>query len=515
MNPGEPCYFVSTISTLLKRTTSGGLQQRIGRPDSGPHPPLQRPRPVGAWTRCKEPPRREFGALSTQPDLTPQWKEEVNRRLAAHKNRKSQSHAPETEQAAPGVGASRAAEAAARVAARYSRAPSYSQLQAEEARVAVREAEIATKVALEAQAVAHTVLAELHAASQQKPSRGPAVVQPIAPLRNPEIEPVTTAPPGSAAVEEPGPATALATAPPANDSAPELIPAQPDAPAVRRVFDIRWDPDMPVRPVESKPAQRRVHDEFELSVEDWWSPAEVRESLRSNPIEIDNEEEGRANLIQFPRELVATRKIRPRLAEEGAAPTDEKGQLSIFEVDPKAISTVVAVAAAEQGGATSTWSGMRLDAEPSDARASGSKADPVPSSLPVAPIGSRVLAAVVDGSLILAGFVSIGFLAAHSFPHPPAGKAADVLGVAALVIIGILYYAIFFALPVSTPGMMYAGIGLCTFNDLSPTRAQLRRRLGAMLLSLLPVGLGVVWALFDDDHLSWHDRFSQTYPRKL
>ncbi len=62
--------------------------------------------------------------------------------------------------------------------------------------------------------------------------------------------------------------------------------------------------------------------------------------------------------------------------------------------------------------------------------------------------------------------------------------------------------------------MKYAGVALCTFDDEVPTRLQLRRRFGAMLLSLLPVGLGFVWSVFDDDHLSWHDRFSATYLRK-
>ena len=104
---------------------------------------------------------------------------------------------------------------------------------------------------------------------------------------------------------------------------------------------------------------------------------------------------------------------------------------------------------------------------------------------------------------------------AHNVQHPPTGKPAELLGAFALALIGMLYYAFFFAMPVCTPGMMYAGIGLCTFDEKSPTRAQLRRRLGAMLLSLLPVGLGLVWSIFDDDHLSWHDRFSQTYLRKL
>jgi hypothetical protein len=62
--------------------------------------------------------------------------------------------------------------------------------------------------------------------------------------------------------------------------------------------------------------------------------------------------------------------------------------------------------------------------------------------------------------------------------------------------------------------MRFAGVSLCTFDGQIPTRAQLRGRLGALLLSLLPVGLGVVWVLLDDAHLSWHDRLSKTYLRK-
>jgi hypothetical protein len=62
--------------------------------------------------------------------------------------------------------------------------------------------------------------------------------------------------------------------------------------------------------------------------------------------------------------------------------------------------------------------------------------------------------------------------------------------------------------------MKYAGISLCTFDDEIPTRAQRRNRLGALLLSLLPMGLGVVWSLFDEERLCWHDRLSRTYLRK-
>jgi hypothetical protein len=62
--------------------------------------------------------------------------------------------------------------------------------------------------------------------------------------------------------------------------------------------------------------------------------------------------------------------------------------------------------------------------------------------------------------------------------------------------------------------MKYARISLCTFDDEKPTRAQMRSRLGALLLSVAPIGLGVAWAIFDEDHLSWHDRLSRTYLRR-
>ncbi len=449
--------------------------------------------------------------MSTQPTLTPQWKEEVNRRIAAHKSRRGQSTAEEGGKQAS-TGATRAAEAAARVAARYAKAPTYSQMQAEEARMAVRHAEIATKVALEAQAVAETALAEMHAATQQ---RGPAVVQPIAGASSTSSVRTGAAPaapqPSKVPVNE---AHMAAPAPGAPVSTAEPAATQAEPP---RVFGIRWDPDLPQRPAPGSPAPgspepRRAREPFEIPVEDWWSPAEVSDTLRSNPIEVGEADPPHANLIHFPRELVATRKVRP---QSGPA-RDEDGQLSIFEVDPATISTE----AAGQGGAASMagrpeWSGIKLETEPLARLASAPHVDAAAGALPVASLGLRLMAAVVDCALILAGFVAVAFLLAHNLHHLPTGKPAELLGAAGLALIGILYYASFFALPVSTPGMMYAGIGLCTFEDQSPTRAQLRRRLVAMFLSILPVGLGLVWALFDEDHLSWHDRFSQTYPRKL
>jgi len=458
--------------------------------------------------------------LSTlgQPYPEPAWKQEVSRRIAEHKHRKG-APAQKTQTQPHQLGNSRAAEAAARVAARYSKAPSYSQMQAEEARTAVRAAEIATKVALEAQATAEIALAELHAASVE-PQRGPAVVESISRAR---VEPAEE--PAVAVAEPEETMMAEAVAEPELEVEPELfeLADQRDPEPVRPVqlmegqsFGIRWEPDMPVRVLQPRPAPEP--EPFDLETEDWWTPAQMTAALRNEPIAVEAEP-AHANLIEFPRELVATRKMRPRLAEPVAAP---QAQLSIFEVDPGTVSTEPAAAGSvapapawsEREWTGTGWSGIELGEHPLvEERPQVEPACPA-QKIDLAPFGRRLMAAVVDGCLILGAFFSAAmFLATHMEPVP-AARSAEAMVVAGLLLAGFLYHAVFFALAVSTPGMRYAGIALSTFEDESPKRAQLRRRLGAMALSLLPMGLGFAWSLFDDDHLSWHDRISQTYLRK-
>ncbi len=444
----------------------------------------------------------------------PQWKDEVSRRIAAHKNRRNGSG---QDKASPesGAVATRAAQAAARVAARYAAAPTYSQMQAEEARTVVRAAEIATKVALEAQAAAENVLAELHAASQERP-HGPAVVENIAQAQK-HHGPEPSA--RSAAVDARSGVRAEANsghAAPAEAIAPISVPVVPEV-RYQQPFAVRWDADLPARAPERKLVPRVLED-FELSVEDWWSPGEFGTALRDEPMEVVGPDGAQANLIQFPRELVATRRIRPRLAESYGAPLSEaEGQLSIFEVDPRSVATEVKNSntspEAAPGWNGPGWGGIQLDAHPVAKRAATATVETRKISH-LAPFGLRMMATVVDCATILGLFVMAGFLAASSFHHPPAGKPAELLGMFSLVMIGLIYYGVFFSMGIGTPGMRYAGIGLCTFDDKSPSRAQLQRRLGAMALSLLPVGLGVVWSVFDEDHLTWHDRISQTYLRK-
>lgn len=220
------------------------------------------------------------------------------------------------------------------------------------------------------------------------------------------------------------------------------------------------------------------------------------------------------NLLEFPRQLVATRKARPRYAEGPlAADADmeqEGAQLRIFEVNAAQIS----LAPVEESAAPE-WSSIWLDAP---AQAAEEKvvieAQFSPELRPqTAPLEQRIMSALVDGSLIGVAFIGFATLFASRvevLPSPVFAAGASAITLAALFVI---YRTLFFTFSEATPGMRYARVGLCTFSDDNPTRKAMRRRTWAILLAACPLGLGFLWAWMDEDRLGWHDRISRMYPR--
>ena len=124
-----------------------------------------------------------------------------------------------------------------------------------------------------------------------------------------------------------------------------------------------------------------------------------------------------------------------------------------------------------------------------------------------------MMAGIVDGALTVGGFLVFVFVFASCTAHLPGGKLASIGGAVALFAFAVIYQLLFFCFGHDTPGMRYAKIALCTFDDENPTRQTVRRRLAALLLAMCPFGLGILWAFFDDDRLGWHDRISRTYQR--
>jgi uncharacterized RDD family membrane protein YckC len=214
------------------------------------------------------------------------------------------------------------------------------------------------------------------------------------------------------------------------------------------------------------------------------------------------------NLIDFPRELVAPRKVRPRLAEGPLRGTSQAphDQLKIFEVAPESVSQTVKIETV-----AADWSPIRLDAAPGLRTNKMLHSQEVP--LKTAPLEHRLMAGIFDLALVVAAFAIFVLVFVACTAHPPTGKAA-LLG-AGLVLVGfwLLYEYLFFKFADGTPGMRYAKIALCTFEDENPTRKAMCRRVLFLLLSAAPLGLGFAWALFDPDRLGWHDRLSRIYQR--
>ncbi len=219
-----------------------------------------------------------------------------------------------------------------------------------------------------------------------------------------------------------------------------------------------------------------------------------------------------ANLLEFPRQLVAARKARPRLAEgplRDEAPRTQ--QLRIFEVEAGQISTAPVV---EQ---PAEWATIRLDAHiaapaaPVTAPHMAVMAALAPPE--TAPMRLRIMAALVDLGLVLAAGVAFVAVFARLAGEVPSGMPALVALGVTLFAFALLYQLVFFTFSDQTPGMRYARIGLCTFSDDNPTRAAMRRRILAQLVALVPAGLGFLWSLLDDDGLGWHDRISRMYQR--
>ncbi len=228
-----------------------------------------------------------------------------------------------------------------------------------------------------------------------------------------------------------------------------------------------------------------------------------------------------ANLIQFPREVIATRKMRPRRVEGPFAAFSSASQLSIFEVDPETVSTQPSTAVADGPAALdwmrTEWSNLEPNLPPQQElleKEEPARQIPHSATFKLVSLNRRLMAFVVDGSLTLAAFVGASALVVTYGKGPMAPHTLEFVAAFALLAIAAAYQTLFFTLGNGTPGMMYAGIGLRTLDGQSPTREQRCARLLALPLSVLPVGLGLIWALFDETHLTWHDRLSGTYLRK-
>ena len=131
--------------------------------------------------------------------------------------------------------------------------------------------------------------------------------------------------------------------------------------------------------------------------------------------------------------------------------------------------------------------------------------------LPIASLAERGRAALVDFALLAFSYGAMLTLFWALGGHISSNRVdAAVMG-ATVVLFYAQYFALFTVFGGSTPGMLLCGLRVVGFDGGVPTSRQMVWRSFGYLISAGTCLLGFLWALWDEEHLSWHDRISQTY----
>ena len=130
----------------------------------------------------------------------------------------------------------------------------------------------------------------------------------------------------------------------------------------------------------------------------------------------------------------------------------------------------------------------------------------------------RRLAAILYDSLLVGALffmATVPFIAVRG--GEPVETSENLLYRVVLLVVLYVFFVGFWSRSGRTLGMQSWGLQLETVDGRIPSVAAASLRFFAALVSLLPLGLGFLWQLWDPEKLTWHDRVSKSrlvyYPR--
>jgi uncharacterized RDD family membrane protein YckC len=136
--------------------------------------------------------------------------------------------------------------------------------------------------------------------------------------------------------------------------------------------------------------------------------------------------------------------------------------------------------------------------------------------VPVAELGERRIAGLLDAAFLSAAyltfllvFTSLVKLVGTEEISATRGQLG-VLGVT-FFLFYVQYFVLFTLFGGTTPGMLLRRLRVVTFDGSTPDAGQLLQRSLGYVVSASALLLGFLWSLWDEDHLTWHDRMSRTY----
>ncbi|HEX2713751.1 MAG TPA: RDD family protein [Candidatus Acidoferrales bacterium] len=212
------------------------------------------------------------------------------------------------------------------------------------------------------------------------------------------------------------------------------------------------------------------------------------------------------------------RRLRPNEAQ-AALPFSRTAEAEDQVALSDASASAHLAATEEETGQVSPMERVEIPVAQPDADLGGAADRPVCSQyrgsarplLPVAELSERGRAGLFDAGFLLLAYG--GFLAMFSSlgGHLTLGKFEAAVYAATLALFYAQYFALFTVLGGSTPGMLLRGLRVVGFDGAAPSPRQMLWRSFGYLVSAGTALLGFLWALWDEDHLTWQDRISQTY----
>jgi uncharacterized RDD family membrane protein YckC len=131
---------------------------------------------------------------------------------------------------------------------------------------------------------------------------------------------------------------------------------------------------------------------------------------------------------------------------------------------------------------------------------------------PVATTTHRFVASVIDAAMILIGFGLV--VLTFQFLGGTFGTGKQFwMGLGATFTLVSLFYGLLWAIVGrETAGMHFTDLRLITFDGFPLDTRSRALRFASTWLSFCSAGLGLLWAMADEENLTWHDHISKTFP---
>ncbi len=218
--------------------------------------------------------------------------------------------------------------------------------------------------------------------------------------------------------------------------------------------------------------------------------------------------ESHPNLIEFPssEELGPQGKTAP-----GSRPGPRVTGLENFEPSFQPEGSGIPPASGRKTPSHDDMAPLEIELGSSQENTMGDIRAGATSEMPGASMSARMFAGAIDAVVLLSGaalYTLIFWRTGGRLSTQPLE-----LGVAGLITVFfvVFYFAGCTVLSCATPGLIWAGLEVTTFEGNPPGVSDCLWRAFGYLVSMSALMLGFVWAVVDVDGLTWHDRMSRTF----